>query len=143
MPNSQLYRKASYHIITALLVLLMVYAAASKGFVFMKFVDQLSRSPLFNTWPQLVGISILVAELVAAALLLFTRTQRLGLWACLVLLLVFTLYIIGMLIFSPKLPCSCGGIIEKLGWKGHIVFNLFFIGLSILGLYLHRTGSSQ
>jgi hypothetical protein len=131
-----------YQLILALLVLLMVYAAANKGLAFGRFNTQLSRSPILSAWHKPAAIAILLAELLAVSLLFFRRTQRLGLWACLVLLCVFTVYIIGMLLFSPKLPCSCGGIIEKLGWKGHIVFNSFFIVLAAYGLHLNRTGSS-
>ena len=140
MHQSPTYKRAFFQTILSLLVLLMVYAAASKGLAFTKFATQLSKSPLFGSWYKLAAVLILVAELIAASLLLFPRTQRIGLWACALLLTVFTLYIMGMLLLSPKLPCSCGGIIERLGWKGHIVFNLSALAISLYALYLHRTG---
>lgn len=130
-----------YQCILSLMILLMVYAAVSKGLAFNRFTGQLSKSPLFGGWYKQAGILILLVEVWAACLLFFPLTQRLGLWSCLMLLLVFTLYIIGMILFMPKLPCSCGGIIEKLGWKGHIVFNCCFIVLAGIGLFLQRTES--
>jgi hypothetical protein len=43
-----------------------------------------------------------------------------------------------MLAFDTSLPCSCGGIIAKLSWKEHVVFNLFFIANSVAGIKLQR-----
>lgn len=33
-----------------------------------------------------------------------------------------------------NIPCSCGGILESLGWREHLYFNLAFIALAVLAL---------
>jgi hypothetical protein len=48
-----------------------------------------------------------------------------------------------MVSFDKNLPCSCGGIISKLSWKQHILFNLFFIMLSITGIKVQRKMNQQ
>jgi hypothetical protein len=37
---------------------------------------------------------------------------------------------------SPYLPCSCGGILETMNWKEHLVFNLVFVCLAALGFWM-------
>jgi hypothetical protein len=32
------------------------------------------------------------------------------------------------------LPCSCGGAISRMGWREHIVFNVVFVGLTVLAI---------
>jgi len=48
----------------------------------------------------------------------------------------FTLYIISALIWEKKLPCHCGGAIEKLSWSQHIWFNLAFIIIAVMAVRL-------
>ena len=55
------------------------------------------------------------------------------------LMVMFTTYIIIILNFSDFIPCSCGGVLEDLSWSEHIVFNLFFIVLAILGILILET----
>jgi hypothetical protein len=54
------------------------------------------------------------------------------------LMIVFTTYIILILNFSSFIPCSCGGILETLGWTEHLIFNLFFIVTGSYVLVLHN-----
>ncbi|MEG0917288.1 MAG: hypothetical protein RSF68_09775, partial [Myroides sp.] len=35
----------------------------------------------------------------------------------------FTVYIFLILNYSPFVPCSCGGVLEDLGWWEHLWFN--------------------
>jgi hypothetical protein len=135
---STAFKKTLYQLILSLLVLLMLYAAASKGFSFERFVQQLSKSPLLHEWPQLAAALILLVESTIVILLLFKRTQRAALIASGAMLLLFSGYIMGMMLLSHKLPCSCGGILEKLSWRGHLFLNLSFVLISCAGVYLHR-----
>lgn len=80
-----------------------------------------------------------VTELIVVLLLFFERTRKIGLYVSLLLLIVFTLYLLYMLLFVADLPCSCGGVLRKMSWQQHVPFNLFFIGLNMLGLVaLHK-----
>ncbi len=53
-------------------------------------------------------------------------------------MVMFCAYIYIILNYSASVPCSCGGIIEKLGWKEHLVFNLFFVLLAVAGWLLAK-----
>jgi putative oxidoreductase len=78
-------------------------------------------------------------ELIVVLLLFLERTRKFGLYASLLLLVVFTLYLLYMLLFVADTPCSCGGIFRKMSWQQHLPFNLFFTGLTMLGLIaLHK-----
>jgi putative oxidoreductase len=76
-------------------------------------------------------------ELLTAVMLFFEQTRLLGYYLSAVLLCLFTAYIALVLLHSfSRIPCSCGGVIKALGWKTHLVFNLFFLLLSILGIFI-------
>jgi putative oxidoreductase len=49
-------------------------------------------------------------------------------------MLLFTFYILYMLLFEKHLPCSCGGVLKEMTWKQHLVFNLFFTAIAFTGL---------
>jgi uncharacterized membrane protein YphA (DoxX/SURF4 family) len=88
-----------------------------------------------------VPISILLpwGELVVALLLLFPRTRPAGLRLSLALLILFSAFIVFMMTTIPHLPCACGGVLNALGWKGHLVFNIFFAGIAYAGIRYQRT----
>jgi hypothetical protein len=48
-----------------------------------------------------------------------------------------------MVLTSANLPCSCGGVIQQLSWKQHIVFNISFIVLGIAGIYFQLRISNE
>jgi hypothetical protein len=50
---------------------------------------------------------------------------------------MFTTYIIIITRFSPYVPCSCGGVLQKLGWTEHLVFNIVFVVLAATGIIFH------
>lgn len=136
MVNSQLNEKYLSGIIS-LLVLLWIYTAFSKLSEFTEFVDQLKNQVFPKQWVQILSWSLPTIEVGTSGLLLFARTRRLGLWLSLILMILFTLYITLVLIGTfERTPCSCGGILKELGWKSHLLFNLFFLSISVIGLRL-------
>jgi hypothetical protein len=123
-------------IIWGLLIVLFVYAASSKLFDYNQFSTQLGRSPLIGSYASVIAWMVPAIELIIVAMLTAKPTRIHGLYASLILLLIFTLYITGMLLSGEHLPCSCGGVISALSWKKHLIFNLFFMALSIAGILL-------
>src|SRR5690606_41617749 len=69
-------------------------------------------------------------------LLFIPAFRKIGLYASFILIALFTGYLTYMIVFTPDLPCSCGGVLAALSWKQHIFFNLLFILLSLTGIYL-------
>ncbi|MCD0472526.1 MauE/DoxX family redox-associated membrane protein [Flavobacterium sp. JAS] len=123
-------------LICLLYILLFVYAAMSKLLDFENFQTQLGQSPILSLYADFFSISVIVLELVMATLISIPRLRYLGLWGALVLMSMFTAYIVIILNFSSFVPCSCGGILEKLGWRAHLIFNLGFIFLAIAAIKL-------
>jgi hypothetical protein len=131
-------QKITIEIICALLVLLFVYAAVGKLLAYDTFKIQLSNSPFLKPFAAIIVWLIPGAELFIAVMLTVMQTRKVALYASLILLVIFTLYITGMLLFAIHLPCSCGGIIQHLSWKQHLLFNLFFMVLTAIGIVLER-----
>jgi uncharacterized membrane protein YphA (DoxX/SURF4 family) len=129
-------RKIAIEAISIILVILFVYAALSKILDFETFRVQLGKSPLLALMAGLIAYVVPTAELLISLLLVFSRTRLIGLYSSLMLLFLFTAYLIAILNFSYYVPCSCGGILQGMSWRTHIFFNLGFIVLSIIGIVL-------
>lgn len=132
------YRPWIVDIICLLFVVLFTYAAVSKLLEFEKFRAQLGQSPLLTAFADMVVWTIPAVELAISLLLFVPRFRLVALYASLSLMTLFTAYIVAVLYFSPYVPCSCGGILEKLGWTEHLVFNLVFTALAVAGILLYN-----
>lgn len=124
-------------IICFLFAVLFTYAAVSKLLEFEKFRAQLGQSPLLTAIADGVVWAVPAAELAISLLLFVPRFRLAALYASLSLMTFFTAYIVAVLYFSPYVPCSCGGILENLGWTEHLVFNLIFIALAIAAILFY------
>lgn len=119
-----------------LLVLLFVYAASSKLIAHDKFTVQLGQSPLLHPYAGWLSWLMPIAE-IGIALALFNKRYRLiGLYLSFTLMTMFTAYIIAITQFSDYIPCSCGGILQKMTWNQHLVFNIFFTAITAIGVFL-------
>lgn len=127
-------RKIINETITLLLVLLFIYAAISKLIEYDKFKIQIGKSPLLTSFSSVVTIAVPAVEIVLAVLLVINATRMFAFYGSLLLMTLFTAYLIAILNFSYYIPCSCGGILQGLSWKTHIIFNLAFIVLIIWGI---------
>lgn len=125
-------------VISALFIFLFIYTAINKIISVndLKFV--LKKYPLIGSFSDIVAWALPITELIVALFLFIPRTRLLGLYSSLVLMTGFTLYLIYMLSFSSNLPCTCGGMLQKLSWPQHLVFNLIFVILSIVGIVIER-----
>jgi len=135
--------KTMIEIISFLVTMLFVYAATAKLLDEAAFRQQLALWPLVAGFAGLIAIVLPVVELGIAAMLTVKNTRFYGLLLSLLLLVVFTGYIGGMLLSGKPLPCSCGGLISELSWKEHLLFNLFFIALSVTALVLEKKKGYQ
>lgn len=130
-------------LIPAVLIFLFMYAAGSKLSEFNLFRAQLSIYPFIKQMAPFLSVAIPGCEFIIVAFLLLPATRKTGLYASLITLLVFTVYLVIMVTTQNNLPCSCGGVISQLTWQQHILFNFFFIILSWLGLYLEKTKTAN
>jgi len=124
-------------IVVFLLILLWVYAAASKLIAFGHFQDQMHKQVLFPFIQALLIYLLPPVELAIAVVLTFDKTQKAGIYSSSILLFFFTGYVaLVKLHFFKWVPCSCGGILEHMGWTAHLIFNLFFLALTITGIHI-------
>jgi putative oxidoreductase len=125
--------------ISALLILLYVYTAVSKWMDFDQFKAQMYGQALPVWLAHLLIFTLPATEIFTAILLLFNRTQLAGYYLSAVLLLIFTGYVALVVFhFFDRVPCACGGVIRALGWELHLLFNVFFLLLTILAIKLHN-----
>ncbi len=129
-------RETYVSIITALYILLFLYAATSKLIDYQKFEVQLAKSPILTDFAFILVWLVPSVEIIIAVLIIIPRTIMLGLYGALALMSMFTAYIISILNFSDTIPCSCGGILQRMGWSEHLVFNVIFVILAIMGILL-------
>jgi putative oxidoreductase len=120
-------------VIPFLLLFLFAYTGSDKLIHAEQFERVLKKSPLLSPVASFVAISIPLVELGICVLLLTPALRRTGFAMSTLLLSVFSFYIGYMLLATPKLPCSCGGVLKELSWGQHLWFNFFFLLLSRIG----------
>lgn len=121
-------------IIGLLFIVLFVYTATSKLINLGQFQLRLERMPYIAPYATWIAIVVPILELLVAGLFLFEKYILTALYASMLLMILFTTYIVIVLGFSDTIPCSCGGIISSMGWKEHIIFNCTFIVLALIGI---------
>jgi hypothetical protein len=132
-------RKIIIEIISSLLILLFLYASVSKWLAFKLFIGEMNNQPFPNWLTPFLVWSIPFIEVIIAIGLIFEKTRVPAFYASLFLMLAFTIYSVAILLHAFKyIPCSCGGVIRKLTWPQHLFFNLFFVGISLVGIYLKK-----
>jgi len=128
--------KVTYYLavkfISFLFALLFTYAATSKLLEYETFTLQLSQSPLLSSYAGIVAWLIPGLEILIAIFLILPRYRKIGMYASFFLMVLFTTYIYIILNYADFIPCSCGGVLEKLTWEQHIFFNFVFILFAIV-----------
>lgn len=135
-------RQVFLETISALLIMLFLYASISKFLDFRTFIGEMNNQPFPNSLTPFLVWTIPSLEILISIALIFERTRLAGLYASLIFMILFTIYAGAILLhLFTYVPCSCGGVIKKLTWRQHLVFNLFFVAISIAGIILKRRNS--
>lgn len=129
-------KQITVYIICFLFIVLFIYASGSKLIDYSNFKYQLGRSPYTTSIAGFVAWFIPSIELLITILLFFNRTRLYGMFGAFFIMLLFTGYIYAMLHYSYYIPCSCGGILQNMSWHQHLIFNIFFSILSLIGILL-------
>lgn len=119
-------------------IILFLYTGIAKIMDYDLFKEQLAVSPILSWAATPIAILLPIVEFLVVIMLIVPRWRLKGLYACFGLMTGFLLYIIAMYIFAPEMPCSCGGLIELLSWKGHMIFNAIFMLIDAVAIRLHR-----
>ena len=120
-------------VLSAILILLFVYTAINKIADMKNFQFVLGHMKGIRSITPFIAWSIPLTELFISILLIIPSYKKAGFICSAVLLSIFTGYLFWMLLADQDLPCSCGGVLNFLTWKQHLVFNLVFIILSLIG----------
>lgn len=136
MKISEKTKTALRALISYLFAFLFTYAAVSKILDYHDFSIKLGQSPLFSAFAGWVAIGVPAIELVIVVMLCNASWRFMGLFASFCLMITFTAYIVIILNFSSYVPCSCGGILQDMGWREHLVFNIAFVILALIALLL-------
>lgn len=123
-------------VICFLIIVLFVYTSVNKMIDFNEFRAQIGQSPILTPFSQYLAFMVPLLELGIASFLMIPRFRLVGLYGAFSLMTMFTAYIVIILNFSPFVPCSCGGVIELLTWREHLVFNIGFLLLSLGGILI-------
>jgi len=113
-------------------IVLWLYAGTIKLIDHKLFIEQLEMSPLLASVSVIVSFTFPLLEFITALLLISPRTLRPALFLTLYLFLSLALYILYLFILAPKVPCACGGIIERLNWSGHLILNFTGVALAVI-----------
>lgn len=133
-------------VIVFLFVLLFLYAAGIKLTEYKLFIAQMGVSPLITKYAKILAWMVPSLEIIISILLIIPKFRALGLYAAFALMMVFTFYIIAIFSVSTELPCACGGVLSKLGWKEHLIFNICFDLLGLIAILFNNlldTGKQQ
>ncbi|MDD5152064.1 MAG: hypothetical protein PHC28_16555, partial [Flavobacterium sp.] len=130
-------------LISMLYILLFVYAALSKLLDFKRFQVQLGQSPLLSVFAGWVAFGIPFLELFIVFLLVIPKWRLIGFYAAFCLMVLFSTYIVVILNFSSFVPCSCGGILENMNWMQHLIFNIAFVIMAFIGIYIMTAFETQ
>jgi hypothetical protein len=141
MARSGFWHQTFLKSIGFLFIVLFTYAATSKLIGFGDFKSQLAKSPFISGYANWIAWCVPFLEYAIVGLFLFPKYGRIALFASGALMGLFTLYILLVLNFSDSIPCGCGGVLSNLGWKSHLVFNICFVLLAILGVIMKNKKS--
>jgi uncharacterized membrane protein YphA (DoxX/SURF4 family) len=136
-------KRVIIEVISLLFILLFVYASVSKLLEYEKFAIQIGQSPLLTGFGGVIPSAVIAVELIVAAMLAVPRLRLAAFFGAFSLMVMFTAYIYAVLNYSPYVPCSCGGVLEKMGWKEHLLFNAAFVVLALTGIFLTGRMNSQ
>lgn len=140
------YRPYLLNGIVSLFIGLFLYTGLIKIWEGDLFYNNVRSAPLFgsDTVASLTAWIVPTLELIVAALLFWPKTTLKGLYLVLGLLSVFTIYIVGLLFFSPYIPCTCRTFLPKLTWNQHLYFNIACMLLVVMAIVLYRkTGKTD
>lgn len=125
-------------IVTVLNIIIFLYTAIAKIMDYAVFKEQLAISPILGLVAQPIAILLPWVEFAVVLLLVIPRWRLKGLYVSFSLMTGFTVYILSMFLIDTKLPCNCGGIIELLSWKQHLLFNIASIFLNAVAIRLQQ-----
>ncbi|REC61808.1 hypothetical protein DRF65_13805 [Chryseobacterium pennae] len=123
-------------IVVFILILTWVYTFASKVFDFETFGRQIRGAYLLSSGGNLLPYILQLVHAGIILMLLNKSWRRLGLITSMVVLVLYTGYLIYVLKFAPSIPCSCIALFNWMNWNDQLYFNLIILAINIIGLVM-------
>jgi len=120
--------------ISFLFIFLFLYTGVLKLTATQTFREQLSTSPLMSSLSGIITWALPIGEILLSILLFIPKTRLKALYVAAGLMSLFTLYVVYALFIVDQPTCSCGGIIENLSPKQHLLFNGACVILSLIAI---------
>lgn len=124
--------------IALLFCVLFLYTGASKLLDFYFFRALLGSHFLPKGMIYWTAIILPLVEVFTAIFLFLPKTRTKALYTTSLLILIFSSYIIYILIFKIRTPVICGGIFQELSWPQLLAFNCLLMILAITAIQLVR-----
>jgi hypothetical protein len=124
--------------IAVFFIMLFLYTGSIKLMDMNQFREELTSSPLVGSLAGFIAWALPITEIIIAIVLFIPKWQLKGLYASLILMSLFTGYVITILLIDSHLSCSCGGIIEELSPRQHIFFNSACVVLAAVAIAIAR-----
>jgi putative oxidoreductase len=139
------YSNAIKEGLTAIFIILWLYVGITKLIDFRSMYLQMNLSPFafFRNFDNEIAVGIPSIEILIGIILILKKTRLVGFYASFVLMIIFTAYVVFLMIKMPKLPCTCGGIISQLNWTQHLILNIALTFVALFGIALHRKNKSN
>ena len=121
--------------ILIVLVIVWTYTGLEKLLNLESTRKAMLNQPMPNELEEVLVWVVPSIELILAGMLVLVSSRWWGLLASALVLSVFTTYV-GLIWVGafPRVPCSCAGFLESMGWLEHLIFNSFLILISVIGL---------
>lgn len=139
MKRYPILKTNAIYTVAILYILLFTYAAVSKLLDFQNFQVELGQSPLLTIFADALAYFIPTIEIIISIFLMMPKYRITAIYASCFLMFLFTVYIFLILNFTSYVPCSCGGVLENLGWHEHLIFNSAFVILGLLAIVLYSS----
>lgn len=129
------------YLIVALFILLWTYTSLPKFFKFKRYKEILASQAIPKWSVSTLAWLIPIAELAVVGLLLLPQTRLLGLYASFLLMLIFTIYVGGIMLSAyDRYPCPCGAMFRRMGWRKHFRVNIYLSSIALIGILLLTYG---
>ncbi len=123
--------------IVLLFVLLWAYTSIPKFFKMKYFHDILGSQAIPKWSVPILTLLIPLLELSVVFMLLFPETRLLGLYFSFALMLIFTVYVSGIIFqVYDRYPCPCGGMFKHMTWRKHLKVNIWLTGTALVGVLM-------
>lgn len=129
----------AYYICTLILLSMWIPVSLDKILHFELFKSAMIQQPFNDGLGVILAHILPLLEISAVILLIKPSLRRYGFFLSAFLMTLFTGYV-GLAIFGhpDNLPCGCGLVFQHLSWEVHLVLNVIFLVIGLLGLLLEK-----